>query len=246
MIEMRNLNKSFGDLKVLKDIDLEIGKGQVLSIIGPSGTGKSTLLRCINYLEVPDSGSLKIDNLYVDFEKINKDEIHKLRESTAMVFQNFNLFNNKTCLENITEALIVVKGFKKEEANAMGEDILKRIGLLDKKNTYPSKLSGGQKQRIGIGRAIALDPKVLLFDEPTSALDPELVGEVLDLIKDLAKGNMTMIIVTHEMSFAKNISDKLAFMDEGKIIEIDSPDILFNNPKNFRTKQFLERFNKSI
>ena len=243
MIDIQGLYKSFDDLEVLKDIDLKVNKGEVVSIIGPSGTGKSTLLRCINYLESPDRGRIKIDDLEVDFEKINKNEIDKLRQSTAMVFQNFNLFNNKTCLENITEALIVVKNLNKEEASKKGEYILEKIGLLDKRDVYPSKLSGGQKQRIGIGRAIALDPKVILFDEPTSALDPELVGEVLDLIKNLAKGNMTMIIVTHEMSFAKIISDKVAFMDDGKIIEIDSPDIIFKEPNNARTKEFLERFN---
>lgn len=243
MIKIENLCKGFGELEVLKDISLDIDRGEVISLIGPSGTGKSTLLRCINYLEEAESGSLVLDGLEVDFETINKFDIKELRSSTGMVFQNFNLFNNKTCLENITEALIVVKGFSKKEAILRGEDILKRVGLLDKRDTYPSKLSGGQKQRIGIGRAVALDPKVILLDEPTSALDPELVGEVLDLIRDLARENMTMLIVTHEMNFAKNISDRVAFMDCGRIVEIDKPSIIFKNPKNIRTREFLNGFN---
>lgn len=246
MIEIQGLYKSFEDLEVLKDVSLKVAKGEVVSIIGPSGTGKSTLLRCINYLEAPEKGFLSIDGFKVDFEKVTKDEIHRLRQETAMVFQNFNLFNNKTCLENITEALLVVKKLAKKDAQIKGEEILKKVGLYDKRDVYPSKLSGGQKQRIGIGRAIALEPKVILFDEPTSALDPELVGEVLDLIKELAEGDMTMIIVTHEMSFARSISDKVAFMDGGRIQEIGPPELIFKQAKNERTEQFLERFNREI
>ena len=241
MIKIKNLHKSFGELEVLRGIDLEIDKGEVISIIGPSGTGKSTLLRCINFLDNPTSGIISIDNLEVDSNNCTKEEIYRLRKETAMVFQTFNLFNNKTVMENITEALIVVGGKAKKEAEKKGEEILQKVGLLDKKDFYPSKLSGGQKQRVGIGRAIALEPKVILLDEPTSALDPELVSDILKLIKDLANGEMTMLIVTHEMQFARDISDRIVFLDKGRVEEIGSPDEIFNNSKNKRVREFLNK-----
>ncbi|RKD22344.1 amino acid ABC transporter ATP-binding protein, PAAT family [Caminicella sporogenes DSM 14501] len=241
MIKIKNLYKSFNGLKVLKGINLEIKKGQVVAIIGPSGTGKSTLLRCINYLERPDKGEIEIDNLKINTETITKKQIHKLRKSTSMVFQNYNLFKNKTAIENIMEPLIVVKKINYLEAKNIALKILNLVGLLDKKDCYPSKLSGGQQQRIAIGRAMAVNPKIMLFDEPTSALDPELVREVLDVIKSLADKHMTMIIVTHEMGFAKEAADKIVFMDDGKIIEQGTPDEIFNNPKNLRTIKFLKQ-----
>lgn len=220
---------------------MEVNKGEVIAIIGPSGTGKSTLLRCINYLETPDIGRLKIDDLHVDAKNITKKQINDLRKTTSMVFQNYNLFNNKTALQNIIEPLIIAKKMNFEKAQAIGLDILKQINLLDKKDVYPSKLSGGQKQRIGIGRAMAVDPKIMLFDEPTSALDPELVNEVLDVIKNLANNNTTMIVVTHEMRFAKEAANRVLFMDDGYIVEEGSPDQIFNNPQNKRTIEFLSQ-----
>ena len=209
MIEIKNIHKKFGKNEVLKGIDLDVKKGEVISIIGPSGTGKSTFLRCINCLEDADNGSIKMDEKEVELRHIKKSDKLWLRRNTAMVFQGFYLFNNKTVLRNITIGLTVVKKMSQKEADEKGLEILKQIGLLDKKDEYPSSLSGGQQQRVAIGRALALDPKVLLFDEPTSALDPELVNEVLMLIKDLAKQHKTMIIVTHEISFARNVSDKV-------------------------------------
>lgn len=245
MIKLKNLYKRFGDLEVLKGIDLEVKEGEVISIIGPSGTGKSTLLRCLNYLDRPEKGSLKIDDIEVDFENTNKDEIYFLRQKSSMVFQNYNLFKNKTVIENLLLPLIDVQRKNKDEAYKEALDLLKLVGLEDKKAEYPSKLSGGQEQRVGIARAMAVDPKVILFDEPTSALDPELVGEVLDVIKKLADEKMTMLIVTHEMSFAESISDRILFMDGGIIEEEGSPEEVFRNPKNIRTKKFLERVCKN-
>ena len=241
MIKIKNLYKSFGELEVLKGINLEVKKGEVVAIIGPSGTGKSTLLRCINYLEEPEEGEIKIDDLKVDVRSITKKEIYELRKKTSMVFQTYNLFKNKTALENIMEPLIVVKKMDMKVARKKALDILDIVGLLDKKDSYPSKLSGGQQQRVGIGRAMAVDPKVMLFDEPTSALDPELVGEVLDVIRELAENHTTMLIVTHEMNFAKNVADKIVFMDNGKIAELGSPEQIFNNSQNPRTGQFLRQ-----
>lgn len=241
MIKIKNLYKSFGELEVLKGINLEVKKGEVVAIIGPSGTGKSTLLRCINYLEEPEEGEIKIDDLKVDVRSITKKEIYELRKKTSMVFQTYNLFKNKTALENIMEPLIVVKKMDKKVARKKALDILDIVGLLDKKDSYPSKLSGGQQQRVGIGRAMAVDPKVMLFDEPTSALDPELVGEVLDVIRELAENHTTMLIVTHEMNFARNVADKIVFMDNGKIAELGSPEQIFNNSQNPRTAQFLRQ-----
>ncbi len=239
MIEIKNIYKKFGKNEVLKGIDLDVKQGEVISIIGPSGTGKSTFLRCINCLEDADNGSIKMDEKEVELRHIKLADKLWLRRNTAMVFQGFYLFNNKTVLRNITIGLTVVKKMSQKEADEKGLEILKQIGLLDKKDEYPSSLSGGQQQRVAIGRALALDPKVLLFDEPTSALDPELVNEVLMLIKDLAKQHKTMIIVTHEISFARNVSDKVCFMDGGKIVEMGNAKDVIDNPQNERTKKFL-------
>lgn len=241
MIKIRNLSKSFGELKVLKDINLEVKKGQVVAIIGPSGTGKSTLLRCINYLEEPEEGEIEIDGFKVNAKNITRKEIYELRKKTSMVFQTYNLFKNKTALENVMEPLTTVKRIDRKVAEKKALNILDAVGLLDKKDFYPSKLSGGQQQRVGIGRAMAVEPKVMLFDEPTSALDPELVGEVLDVIRSLAENHTTMLIVTHEMDFARNVADKIIFMDDGSIAELGSPEQIFNNAQNLRTAQFLKQ-----
>lgn len=237
--ELKSIHKSFGGLDVIKGIDLSIAKGQVVSLIGPSGTGKSTLLRCINCLEKADKESLQIEENQFDLESISKKDELWLRRNTAMVFQSFNLFNNKIVLENITEGLIVVKKMSKKQAEEKALEILSQVGLLDKKDEHPSNLSGGQQQRVAIGRALALEPKIILFDEPTSALDPELVNEVLMLIRDLAKQKRTMLIVTHEIGFARSVSDKVCFMDDGIILEQGSPQEVIDNPKNDRTKRFL-------
>lgn len=242
MIQLKNIHKKYDDLEVIKGIDLKIEQGEVVSIIGPSGTGKSTLLRCINCLEKADTGEIHIENFSVDVKKIRKSDILWLRRNTAMVFQGFYLFNNKTVLKNITEGLIVVKKMKKLDAEKRGLEILEQVGLSDKKNDYPSTLSGGQQQRVAIGRALALEPKILLFDEPTSALDPELVNEVLGLIKELAKQRKTMLIVTHEINFARTVSDRVCFMDQGIILEQGQAKEVIDNPRNERTKQFLSKF----
>lgn len=236
MIQIKNLNKYFGKHHVLKDISYEIKKGDVISIIGPSGSGKSTLLRCMNLLEIPTSGEIIFQNT-----NIQKTNINKIRENMGMVFQHFNLFPHMTVLENITLGPIKVKNIPKEEANKLAIDLLKKVGLVDKKDSYPSKLSGGQKQRIAIARSLANKPNVLLFDEPTSALDPEMVKEVLYVMRELANEGMTMIIVTHEINFAKEVSNKIVFMDDGKIIEENSPSEFFNNTKSERAKEFLSK-----
>lgn len=238
MIELKNLHKSFGDLHVLRGIDLKIEKGQIVTIVGPSGSGKSTVLRCMNLLEVPTEGQVIFEGIDITDKKVNIDEI---RQNIGMVFQNFNLFPNMTILDNITLAPMRIKKLSKEEASKKAEALLERVGLLDKKDAYPSQLSGGQKQRIAIARALAMEPKMMLFDEPTSALDPEMVKEVLDVIKELAKEGMTMAIVTHEMGFAKEVSDRLLFVDGGKIIEDDKPEVVFENPKNERARDFFSK-----
>ena len=238
MIELKNLHKSFGDLHVLRGIDLKIEKGQIVTIVGPSGSGKSTVLRCMNLLEVPTEGQVIFEGVDITDKKVNIDEI---RQSIGMVFQNFNLFPNMTILDNITLAPMRIKKLSKDEANKKAEALLERVGLLDKKDAYPSQLSGGQKQRIAIARALAMEPKMMLFDEPTSALDPEMVKEVLDVIKELAQEGMTMAIVTHEMGFAKEVSDRLLFVDGGKIIEDDKPEVVFTNPKNERARDFFSK-----
>ena len=238
MIKVTNLKKEFGKLQVLKGIDENIEKGEVVVVIGPSGSGKSTFLRCLNLLEQPTSGEIIFDGVSIT-EKIN--DINKQREKMGMVFQQFNLFPHLTVMENITIAPIKVKGMSKDEAEKKAIDLLKRVGLEDKVNTYPNKLSGGQKQRIAIVRALAMSPEVMLFDEPTSALDPEMVGEVLEVMKSLAKEGMTMIVVTHEMGFAKEVGSRVLFMDEGVIVEQGKPQELFNNPQHPRTQDFLRK-----
>lgn len=241
MIKVNNLKKNFKDNEVLKGIDLDIKKGEVVVILGPSGSGKSTLLRCLNYLETPTNGEIQISDLKVDAKNIKKKDIYNLRKESAMVFQHYNLFNNKTVLENVREALLVVKKLSFDEATKISKEALTKVGMIEKSDFYPSTLSGGQMQRVSIARAIALNPNVILFDEPTSALDPELVGEVLSVIKDLAKEHRTMIIVTHEMSFAKDVADRIIFMADGNIIEEGTPLEIFESPKEERTKQFLKR-----
>ncbi|GAA0226565.1 amino acid ABC transporter ATP-binding protein [Metaclostridioides mangenotii] len=245
MLKLDNVYKKFGDNEVLKGINLEIKKGEVVSIIGPSGTGKSTLLRCINCLEKVDSGNIIIDNNRFDLASLKKEDVLWLRRNTSMVFQGFHLFNNKTAFENINIGLNVVKKIKKNESEKKALEILEQIGLLEKKDKYPSSLSGGQQQRIAIGRALALEPKIILFDEPTSALDPELVNEVLLIIEQLARQKITMLIVTHEINFARNVSDKVCFMFDGKIIEQGSAQSVIDNPKHERTRQFLNKLQKN-
>ena len=238
MIKTVNLNKKFGNLHVLKDINQEIEKGEVLVIIGPSGSGKSTFLRCLNLLEEPTGGEIIFEGISITDKSNN---INRQREKMGMVFQQFNLFPHLTVLENITLAPIQVKGLKKDEAEKIAFSLLKRIGLEEKAKGYPNQLSGGQKQRIAIIRALAMSPDVMLFDEPTSALDPEMVGEVLELMKELALEGMTMVVVTHEMGFAKEVGSRVIFMDEGRMIEEGKPEELFNNPQNTRTQDFLRK-----
>ena len=238
MIRVEHLYKSYGQLEVLKDISTTIKKGEVIAVIGPSGSGKSTFLRCLNLLEEPTKGAIYIEgkNLMDD-----KTDINVIRRDVGMVFQHFNLFHHKTVLENLTLAPMKVKNAKKDEIEAKAIMLLEKVGLKEKASAYPNQLSGGQKQRIAIARALAMDPKVILFDEPTSALDPEMIKEVLDVMKDLADEGMTMIIVTHEMGFAKNVADRVFFMDRGTILEDTTPEELFNNPQHERTKEFLNK-----
>lgn len=238
MIQLKNIQKSFGKNEVLKDINLNIKKGEIVAILGPSGSGKSTLLRCINLLEQPNGGEI----IYNSENILNKKcDINKVRQNIGMVFQNFNLFPNMTVLENIIVAPTKLKKVSKEEAISDALNLLDRVGLLEKKNDYPSQLSGGQKQRIAIARALAMKPDMILFDEPTSALDPEMVKEVLDVMKELAKEGMTMVVVTHEIGFAKEVANKVVFMDEGYILEEGTPKEIFENTKNIRTKQFFDK-----
>ena len=238
MINIENLSKNFGNLKVLKNISTTINKGEIISIIGPSGSGKSTFLRCINKLEEPTEGHIYIDGMDL-MDK--KTDINKIRERVGMVFQHFNLFPNMTVLENLTLSPIMVKKESKDEAEKYALYLLEKVGLLDKAKSYPTQLSGGQKQRIAIARALAIKPEVILFDEPTSALDPEMIKEVLDVMRDLAKEGMTMLIVTHEMGFARNVGNRILFMDNGEIIEDCSPKDFFENPTNERIKDFLNK-----
>ncbi|MEE0546466.1 MAG: amino acid ABC transporter ATP-binding protein [Peptococcaceae bacterium] len=238
MIEIKDLHKSFGDLEVLKGITETIKDGEIVSIIGPSGSGKSTFLRCINLLEEPTSGHIIIDGQEITDPKT---DINKMREDLGMVFQRFNLFPHKTVLENITLAPINVKGIAQAEAEKTARELLQRVGLLDKADSYPAALSGGQQQRVAIARALAMHPKIMLFDEPTSALDPEMVGEVLAVIRQLTETGMTMLIVTHEMGFAREVCDRVFFMDQGYIMEQGTPEEIFNNPKEPRTQDFLAK-----
>lgn len=236
MIEVKNLKKNYGDLHVLKGIDQTVNDGEVLCIVGPSGSGKSTMLRCINRLEEPSSGEI-----YIDGELITEKNIDQVRTKMGMVFQSFNLFPHKSVIENLTLGPLNVKGEKEEEAREKGMKLLERVGLAEKAEEYPRMLSGGQQQRVAIARALAMDPEVMLFDEPTSALDPEMVGEVLDVMKDLARDGMTMVVVTHEMGFAKEVADKVIFMDDGYIVEEGSPKEVLENPQMDRTKDFLSK-----
>ena len=237
MIEIKNLHKSFGHVEVLKGVDVSIEEKEVVVIIGPSGSGKSTLLRCMNYLEEPTSGDITVDNMKLD----KHADINKIRENIGMVFQRFNLFPHMTVLENIVLAPTKVLKISRDEAISTAMDLLQRVGLKEKANSYPSQLSGGQQQRVAIARALAMKPKVMLFDEPTSALDPEMVGEVLGIIKELAESGMTMLIVTHEMGFAKEVASRVVFIDEGVIKEEAAPKEFFENPKDARLKEFLSK-----
>lgn len=237
MIKVNQLNKSFGDLHVLKNIDMTVFESDVVCLIGSSGSGKSTLLRCLNFLERKDSGSITIGGKEVDPKN---DNLNNIREKVGMVFQHFNLFPHKTVLENIIEAPVMVKGIDKNKAISKAKQLLEKVGLEDKADVYPNKLSGGQKQRVAIARALAMEPDIMLFDEPTSALDPELVGEVLTTMKELAQEGMTMVVVTHEMGFAREVADWIVYMHDGEIIERGDPDQFFNHPKEERTKEFLK------
>lgn len=236
MIEVNKLNKYFGDNHVLKDIDFHVEESEVVVLIGASGSGKSTMLRCLNFLEMKNSGEIFIKGNEVNPKK---DNVNEVRQKVGMVFQHFNLFPHKTVLGNVMEAPTQVKGLSKSQAKKEGKELLEKVGLAEKANDYPSRLSGGQKQRVAIARALAMKPEIMLFDEPTSALDPELVGEVLQTMKDLAKEGMTMVVVTHEMGFAREVADRVVYMHEGKIVETGAPKEIFENPKEERTQAFL-------
>ena len=239
MLEVRDVRKAFGELEVLKGIDLKVDKGDVVAILGSSGSGKTTLLRCINFLETADKGTMVFDGETFEMGHTSKKDIGRIRKKTAFVFQSFNLFANKTALQNVTEGLIVARKVPKAQAEEIGRRALEKVGLGDRKSHYPHQLSGGQQQRVAIARALAVDPEIIFFDEPTSALDPELIGEVLEVMRELAQEGMTMLVVTHEMNFARNVSTKVVFMEHGKIVESGSSKEFFENPKEERTREFL-------
>ena len=239
MLSVRNIQKSFGPTEVLKGIDLTVEQGDVVAILGPSGSGKTTLLRCMNFLETADGGELIFDGETYAFGHVHKRDISKIRQKTAFVFQNYNLFLNKTALQNVTEGLIVGRKMPKAQAMEIGKKALAKVGLADRVDFYPDQLSGGQQQRVAIARAVATDPEIIYFDEPTSALDPELTGEVLSVMRDLAREGMTMLVVTHEMGFARTVSNKVILMEDGKIIEQGSSEDFFEHPKEERTRAFL-------
>lgn len=241
MLEVKNVHKAFGNNEVLRGVDIKVDKGDIIVILGPSGSGKTTLLRCLNFLEKADQGTMDFDDIHTELKGASKSVITKVRKKTAFVFQNYNLFQNKTALENVMEGLTVARKMPKEEARIRAGKALDKVGLEDRYDYYPSQLSGGQQQRVGIARAIAVNPDVLLFDEPTSALDPELIGEVLTVMKKLAQEGATMIIVTHEMTFAQEVASKVIFMDGGVIVEQGSAKQIFTSPKEERTSQFLHR-----
>jgi L-cystine transport system ATP-binding protein len=241
MLELKDVHKSFGNNEVLKGVDLVVNKGEVIVIIGPSGSGKTTLLRCINFLEHADSGTMILDGKTIDLKHATKKEILQVRRQTAMVFQNYYLFNNKNALENVMEGLVTVKKVPYQEAKAIAEKMLEKVGLSDRMQHYPSQLSGGQQQRVAIARALALNPQVILFDEPTSALDPELVGEVLGVLQKIAKEGITMVVVTHEINFASEMADKVIFMDGGYVVEEGTAERVIRNPQQERTRKFLDR-----
>lgn len=239
MIKVSNIKKSFHNNQILNGISFDINKGDVIAIIGPSGTGKSTLLRCLNNLEKADDGSIEFDDFKADFKKISKNDVEKLRKRTTMVFQSFNLFQKKTVLQNVMEGLTIVQKIPKQEAKKIALEQLEKVHMSDRLDYYPKHLSGGQQQRVAIARGIALHPELIMFDEPTSALDPELVGEVLSTIKNVAADGNTMIIVSHEMSFVREVSTKTIFMEKGNIVEMGPTEEIFDSPKNIRTKEFL-------
>ncbi|MCH4168664.1 MAG: amino acid ABC transporter ATP-binding protein [Streptococcaceae bacterium] len=246
MISVKNLYKRFGKNEVLKGVGLEINDGEVICILGPSGSGKTTFLRCLNFLEFADEGEITVGSQTVDFKKASKKEILAIRRKTAMVFQNYALFLNKTAKENIMLPLMLAQGLKKEQASKVALKMLDRVSLLERQDFYPSQMSGGQQQRVGIARALAINPEAILFDEPTSALDPELVGQTLEVMKKIANSGSTMVVVTHEMKFAYEVSDKVVFMEGGVVVEAGTPDQLFNHPQNERTQQFLSRYTANI
>ena len=241
MLEVKNVQKSFGANHVLRGVDLKVEKGDIIVILGPSGSGKTTLLRCLNFLERADQGTMDFDGIHTDLKTASKATVNQVRKKTAFVFQNYSLFQNKTALENVMEGLIIARKVPKKEAAAIAKKTLDKVGLSERYDYYPSQLSGGQQQRVGIARAIAVNPDVLLFDEPTSALDPELVGEVLTVMKNLASEGATMIVVTHEMTFAQQVASRVIFMDGGIVVEEGSPREIFTHPKEERTSQFLHR-----
>jgi L-cystine transport system ATP-binding protein len=245
MIEVKHVHKSFGANEILKGVSLNVEKGDVVVILGPSGSGKTTLLRCINFLERANHGELIFNGINYSLDKASKKEVLDIRRKTAFVFQNYNLFHNKTALENVTEGLIIGRKVPKKEAVEIGKKALDKVGLTEKYNAFPAQLSGGQQQRVGIARAIAVNPEVILFDEPTSALDPELVGEVLQVMKNLAKEGTTMVVVSHEMAFAEEVGTKVLFMDGGVVVEEGSAKDIFRHPKEQRTRQFLSRILKN-
>lgn len=240
MIEISGIKKSFGKTEVLKGIDLNVDKGDVVAILGPSGSGKTTFLRCINFLEKADAGSLVFDGITYSLASIHHSDVAKLRKKTAFVFQNYNLFANKTALQNVTIGLTSARRMNKAEAEEIGMKMLEKVGMKDKADSYPIQLSGGQQQRVAIARALATNPEVIYFDEPTSALDPELIGEVLGVMKQLADEGMTMLVVTHELNFARNVSTKVLMLDEGKVLECVDTKTFFENPKEERTKEFIK------
>jgi len=250
IIRVSRLNKHFGALHVLRDVSLSVDPQEVVCVIGRSGSGKSTLLRCINFLEQPTHGTIEVDNLIVEVaqHRLNREQkqaIHQIRLCTGMVFQEFNLFPHLSVIDNLIEAPVTVKGMPRDHAIAIAEKFLDKVGLMEKRDEYPARLSGGQKQRVAIARALTMEPKVMLFDEPTSALDPELIGEVLEVMKQLAREGTTMLVVTHEMGFAGEVANRVVYMDEGQIVEEGAPDHIFSTPSDPRTRQFLDRMLRS-
>ena len=246
MLEVTQIRKSFGDLEVLKQVDLQVNKGDVVAILGPSGSGKTTLLRCLNFLENADGGELNFDGEHVSLGHVSKKDAARLRKKTAFVFQNYNLFRNKTALENVTEGLIIGRKMPKAEAIQIGRQALEKVGLSDREDYYPSQLSGGQQQRVAIARAIATKPEIIYFDEPTSALDPELTGEVLAVMRTLAEEGMTMLVVTHEMGFAQNVSNQVVFMEHGVVVDSGDSYSFFHSPREGRTRSFLQTLSGQI
>ncbi len=241
MLELQGIKKSFGDLNVLRGVSLHVDKGEVVAILGPSGSGKTTFLRCINFLDAANEGTVSIGGLELNYASHSKKDVYTIRRKTAMVFQNYNLFKNMTALENVMEGLVMVQKMEKKEAREISVEALEKVGLGDRMDYYPAQMSGGQQQRASIARALVLNPEVILFDEPTSALDPELVGEVLQVMKDVAKTGITMIVVTHEIGFAHDVASKVVFMDQGVIVEKGTPEEVIDNPREDRTRQFLGR-----